>query len=81
MVNVTIRFTAIFNPEDRSTVSEIFEKFNVITTSTDSVGVVKCAGRNFYKASRKCTCDLNRLENLVQYLDSNDTPHVNISIG
>lgn len=81
MVNVTIKFTAIFNPEDRSTVSEILERFNVTTTLIHSGRVVKFAGRDFYRVSRECMCDLDRFENLVQYLDSNDTPYVGIFVG
>lgn len=81
MVNVTIRFTAIFKPEDHSTVSGILEKFNVTTTSICSGRAVKFAGRDFYRASRECMCVLDRFENLVQYLDSNDTPHVGIYVG
>lgn len=81
MVNVTIRFTVIFKPEDHSTVSEILERFNVATTLMNPVGVIKFADREFYRASRECRCDLDRFENLIQYLDNNDTPYVTISIG
>lgn len=81
MVNVTIRFTAIFKPEDHSKVSEILERFNVATTLIRSVDVVKFADREFYRASRECRCDLDRFENLIQYLDNNDTPYVTISVG
>lgn len=81
MVNVTIRFTVIFNPKDHSTVSEILERFNVTTTLMNSVRVVKFADREFYRSSRECRCDLDRFENLIQYLDNNDTPYVTISVG
>ena len=81
MVNVAIRFTVTFKPEDHSTVSEILKRFNVATTLINPVRVVKFADRESYRASRECRCDLDRFENLIQYLDNNCAPRVTITVG
>lgn len=84
MVHVSVKFDVVFDPKEQEKIDEIFEKFNIATILDLPIKEYRfgeIVGWVFYRKGCRCMCDFDRFNNLIEYLDSNDTPHVEISIG